>query len=396
MGTGIACPSWAQAQNSRRDFVDSADAEAAPPAGSGRRQVVQYFPSEPGEDGGVETQSYREFEQAGEASLLDSDTFASENDPAWSASERFSRRKFLDVIPVQYPLDNSAYEGEDPIGREPKDAEGDWRSSSVDRPAEELALEEQPWIDWYKVTLLSQTLPSSSQGLGITSFDLRGTLKFGRWPFLFVTPRAGLHSLSGPSTPDLPAQLYDFSLDTTVYLPLNDRWTVQLSAAPSVFSDFQASKNAFRMVGRGLVFYRWSPELQLAGGFLYLGRKDIVALPAAGFIYTPNDDLKYDIIFPKPRIGYRYTHNEVRERWVYTTGELGGGSWAVQRTSGADDVATIRDYQLLMGIEHKQPNALNWQIEAGYVFSRKLEYLSSPGVYTQFPSTAVLRVIMSF
>lgn len=149
------------------------------------------------------------------------------------------------------------------------------------------------------------------------------------------------------------------------------------------------------MVGRGLIYYRWSQELQLAGGFVYLGRQDITALPAAGFIWTPNDDVKFDIMFPKPKIGYRYTHNEERERWVYVMGELGGGSWAVQRSSGVDDVATYSDYQLLLGIENKMPTALSWQIEAGYVFSRQLQYLSSPAV-TNFPSTAVLRLVLSY
>ena len=57
---------------------------------------------------------------------------------------------------------------------------------SVDRPDEDLPLEEQPWIEWHKITLQTQTMTAGAEGLGITSFDLRGTLKFARWPFLFV------------------------------------------------------------------------------------------------------------------------------------------------------------------------------------------------------------------
>ncbi len=131
------------------------------------------------------------------------------------------------------------------------------------------------------------------------------------------------------------------------------------------------------------------------GGFVYLGRKDVVALPAAGLVYTPTDDLKFDLMFPKPRAGYRYHHDLERERWVYCSGELGGGSWAVRRINGDDDVATYRDFQLLVGIEHKEPGVINWQLEGGYAFSRRVEYISKTGD-TDLPSTAVLRVVLSY
>ncbi len=395
-GVGIIEPDWVMAQHSGRKAVEISPAEAAPPADSGEPQPYQFFPRAAAVEDSTDSFSGIEQVSAGETSEPDAEPATGLESEAWEASERFSPSRFRETIPIQYPLDNSAYEGEDPLGRDPEDQEGDWLESSVHRPDETLPLEDQPWVEWYKITLTAQTLPTGDEGLGITSLDLKGTLKFARWPFLFVSPRVGLHSLNGPSTTDLPAQLYDFSLDTTFYLPLNDRWTVIASATPSLFSDFQATKNSLRMAGRGIVLYRWSPQLQLTGGFLYLGRKDIAALPIAGFIYTPNEDVKLDIMFPKPKAAYRYTQDQDRERWVYLSGELGGGSWAVRRASGADDVASYRDLQLLVGIEHKQPKALNWQMEGGYVFSRNVQYLSSPGVMTTLPATAVLRVILSY
>ena len=394
-GVGIIPPDWALAQTSGGKTIDFPSAESAPPADIGEEQPYLFFPRAAAVEGSPESFSAIEHLSAANSVDTDSEPATGLDSEAWDASERFSPSRFRETIPIQYPLDNSAYEGEDPLGRDPEDAEGNWRGASVHRPDEGLPLEDQPWVEWYKFYLTTQTLPSDGQGLGVTSLDLKGTLKFARWPFLFVSPRVGVHFLDGPSTTDLPPQLYDFSLDTTVYLPLNDRWTIQASATPSLFSDLVATQNSVRMVGRGLVFYRWSPELQLAGGFMYLGRKDIAAVPAAGFIYTPNEDVKYDILFPKPKVAYRYTHNESRERWAYVTGELGGGSWAVRRASGADDVATIRDYQLLVGIEQKQPESLNWQLEAGYVFSREVQFMSKLGDVT-LPSTAVLRVVLSF
>ena len=277
LGAGILTSDWAHAQESDSEVVDSPEVDTAHPADSGDHEVFQFLPRAAVEDEGsaallsIETGTDEEF------GPTDEETIAPDNEGAWSASERFSSRSFLETVPVQYPLDNNAYEGEDPTGQDPEDAEGDWRSSSVDRPEEALPLEEQPWIDWHKFTLQSQVIPGGGQGMGITSFDLRGTLKFARWPFLFVTPRTGLHFVDGPATTDLPARLYDYSLDATIYLPVNERWTVQASVTPSLFTDLKAYQNSFRMVGRGLAFYRWSPELQFAGGFVYLGRKDIVA-----------------------------------------------------------------------------------------------------------------------
>ncbi len=399
IGVGIIEPDWVMAQHSGRKTVRIPPADVALPADLGQPKSFQFFPRAAEVEDSAHIFSEIDQVNAEESSEPDAEPATDLESDTWDAAERFSPGRFRQTVPIQYPLDDSAYEGEDPLGRDPEDAEDakeEWLESSVHRPDETLPLDDQPWVEWYKITLTAQTLPTGDAGLGITSLDLKGTLKFARLPFLFVSPRVGLHSLDGPSTTDLPPQLYDFSLDTTAYLPLNDRWTVIASVAPSLFGDLHATKNSFRMAGRGIVLYRWSPQLQLTGGFLYLGRKDIAALPVAGFIYTPNEDVKLDIMFPKPKAAYRYTHDPEYERWVYLSGELGGGSWAVRRANGADDVASYRDLQLLVGIEHKQSNALNWQLEAGYVFSRSVQYLSAPGVITSLPETAVLRVILSY
>ncbi len=46
------------------------------------------------------------------------------DDQAWNAAERFSRSNFRDTIPIQYPLDDSAYEAETPTGEDPDSANG--------------------------------------------------------------------------------------------------------------------------------------------------------------------------------------------------------------------------------------------------------------------------------
>ena len=63
------------------------------------------------------------------------------------------------------------------------------------------------------------------------------------------------------------------------------------------------------------------------------------------------------------------------------SGELGGGSWAIERSTGADDVASYRDLRLITGIEVKFNDKSSWRVEGGYVFGRELEYVSKIGNY---------------
>jgi hypothetical protein len=79
-----------------------------------------------------------------------------------------------------------------------------------------------------------------------------------------------------------------------------------------------------------------------------------------------------------------------RENWVYLVGEMGGGTWAVERPDGRDDLLTYRDLRLLFGWENipprphpLRPPALGrrLQVEAGWVFGRELEFEDSGLTY---------------
>jgi len=150
-----------------------------------------------------------------------------------------------------------------------------------------------------------------------------------------------------------------------------------------------------RLPGRALAFWKYSDTLTLTGGILYLDRDDVNAIPSAGLLWNPNADWKFELAAPRPRIAWRFSHDDESARWAYLVGEFGGGTWAVRRASGLNDVATLSDYRVMAGYERKWVSGRGWLVEAGYVFSRTLEYTSTPEEI-QLPSTAIVRLGITF
>lgn len=284
---------------------------------------------------------------------------------------------------VQYPMEDSAARDDDPEGHY---AEPRWNPFPF-LSAPSACTPDERGLIWKERSVTTTTLPGTYGNLGITTFDFRTVAYLGQFPILQVAPRFGWHLLGGPDTTDVPPQLYDTGVDTSLFLPLGSRWSFWGMVGPSLFTDGQnLTSQAFRMTGRALLFYQLSETTKLSAGFLYLGRADVKALPAGGVIYKPNDRLKAELLFPKPKVAYRLSLNGGIERWCYLAGEFGGNTWAVERTSGADDLLTYRDYRLIAGFEHVQQDAWRWLLEAGFVFGRKISYTSGLGDVTLSPT----------
>lgn len=300
-------------------------------------------------------------------------------------------------VPIQYPLDDDAYRGlpEAYPGQEPPS----WAPPIIGGPAGEDCDGgecDTRTVAWKSGKAAFTHVLGGGSSFGMTTLDVRGTLEFPQWPGVFVTPQFGWHFLSGPSSTDVPPRLFDASLDVSLWRPIGEAWLLQFSLAPSLFTDGDnTSSDMLRMIGRFMAYYTASPVCQLVGGIVYLDRQDVPVLPAAGVIYTPREDLRYELLFPKPRIAWRQYFNASWQQWAYVTGELGGGSWAVQRTGGADDIFTYRDLRFVLGVERKMTAGHAWYAEGGYVFGREIEYESDVG-NRSLSDTAFVRVGASF
>jgi len=247
-----------------------------------------------------------------------------------------------------------------------------------------------------QVMFTSTWMPGGgANGLGITDLWLQSTFGF---PLptpdspLLLTPSFEAQFLDGPTSPDLPPRLYDAALQFRYLRKFTPEFGIDLAVSPGMHGDFEPnSGREFRIPSRAIGAYDWDPELQIVFGVAYLDREDINWLPVGGVIWTPNDCTRVEAIVPRPRFSRRFCYDGITEDWWYVAGEFGGGSYGIQRANGTPDVATTSDYRILLGLEQKTCDGINGRVEIGYVFGRKVEYLSGTPTFNPDP-TFLLRV----
>jgi hypothetical protein len=229
--------------------------------------------------------------------------------------------------------------------------------------------------------ILVSWLPRGKSGFGSLDVDVWSTFGF---PFptreapLLVTPEFENHYLDGPRSPvDLPSEIYDSSVQFRHMRRFSPRFAMDLAVTPGWHGDYDGNfSDGFRLPSRALGIWTWNPEVQLLLGVLYMDRNDVNWLPAGGVIWSPDNDSRYELIVPRPRIARRFYADYESEEWWYVSGELGGGTYAVQRESGAQDIVTLSDLRLIFGLERKTLCGFNRRLELGYVFARQIEYES--------------------
>lgn len=266
------------------------------------------------------------------------------------------------------------------------------------------APEDNGWWFTRKTTSLSGTyIAGDGDKLGIADFGVSSSFSLNSLPLLSLTPAYQMLFLNGPETTDLPGTLYRANLDIAWFQPLSEQWFLQLAITPGVAADFETnSSEMVRVMGRALAFYQAGPEWKWAFGVVYLDREDLPVIPAVGVIYTPTPDIKFDFMFPKPRFAYRYREQPGKEHWWYIGAEIGGGSYAIERTIGTTeftDVVSIGELKAMMGLEFKtgtDPKNLDLLFyEIGVVFNRDVEYESGIGDYSP-DSTLLVRAGLVF
>ena len=237
----------------------------------------------------------------------------------------------------------------------------------------------------------------------VHTLELNGTFAF---PFyynaapLLITPGFAVNYLEGPSPssggPDLPPRVYDAYLDVGWRPQLTPWFSADLGVRPGVHSDFdEFTSDAFRIQGRALGIFTVNPQVQIVAGILYLDRRDIKLLPAGGVIWTPNEDSRLEILFPRPKLAQRVTNIGNTEWWVYLAAEYGGGSWAVERKAG-DDAFDYNDYRVMVGLEWMNFSGWHGYIEAGYVFERELAEFESHRPDFDLDDTFMLRSALAY
>jgi hypothetical protein len=245
---------------------------------------------------------------------------------------------------------------------------------------------------------------NGTQELGIDDLALSGTLAI---PFLYnaapllVRPGFAVHYWegpvsTGPGTPDMPPRTYDAFLEAG-WKPVVTPWlSGDLRMSVGYYSDFSKyDSDAIRIRGSGLAIFTLSARFAVVAGVDYINRLEIKLLPAGGVIWTPNPDTRWEILFPNPKLANRITTWGNTDVWLYVGGEYGGGTWAIQRQSLAEDVVDYNDFRVFLGTEFIGYTGMKGWFEVGFVWNRDLVYLS--GTPTFNPNeTIMLRAGVSY
>lgn len=203
--------------------------------------------------------------------------------------------------------------------------------------------------------------------------------------FLFSPTFALDHFYDMPDTLEMADSLYRVGLNVTWMTDINDFWRVMLFVTPGVATDFEtSSSDMFRLPGGGVAVWTPTPQWQFSFGVLYTAMEEWSVIPLAGATWQPNENWKFDISFPKPKISRKVESpfSALGPLWIYVAGEYAGGTWAVELAE-REDLATYRELRLMFGVERAKPKIgeLNFQFEIGLAFCRKLEFDDSPITY---------------
>lgn len=232
-------------------------------------------------------------------------------------------------------------------------------------------------------------LASSADQFGWFSFNYAPYKKSG-YRSGFITG-FNLHLLSGPTNVALPSRLYDFSFGYQTRGRIQDAMSYDLASTVGVFSDFEDSaRDGVRYPGHAVGMLHYTPEFDLVFGVDYLSRDDVKILPVIGFSWRPRsmEDVRVDMVFPRPRIDYALTDSNR----IYLAGRFGGGTWDIEFPDDSNDVMTYRDLQILLGFESRNAKNACSAIEFGYVFDRSLEFRTLTGK-TEFDNAFLLRFV---
>lgn len=218
---------------------------------------------------------------------------------------------------------------------------------------------------------------------------------------IIITPSYELHFLERPIGFDLPPRLHDIALDLHVFRVFANTWIADVAITPGLYADDHSfdRSDAQRLNGRALGVYAPTLDLKWVLGVTYVNGAWAKVVPVAGVVFTPNDDVSYELVFPRPRVAWRLANSRVPgkdEYWFYFQGEFANTIWAFEQVDGTPDMLAYRDFRVLVGLEHKVIGGISNRIEVGYVFNRDMKIASVSADDISLDNSLLLRAGISY
>ncbi|MDR0703440.1 MAG: hypothetical protein LBF88_00460 [Planctomycetaceae bacterium] len=222
------------------------------------------------------------------------------------------------------------------------------------------------------------------KGLGVTQLDLSAMFALP-----LTTPDSPLIITPSFQTTFFDPKISSIATNKALYTTgfdfrwikpvVRNKWTFDLGVAVQYSGDFKVEgSKALRFPAHIATVWNCNPRLKVILGVVYLDRKDDYNwLPMAGLIWTPQEEISVELVFPRIRIAERVywfgsAASDESSDWVYAAFELGGGSWGYENQRIADSIE-YRDLKLLLGYERRCASGMTLGFEFGYMFERKYE-----------------------
>lgn len=246
---------------------------------------------------------------------------------------------------------------------------------AVEDDASEIPVGFGDWLGYNSTSGDSTWVTGSGNSLGIYSLEAYPSLDLDDERSLAIG--TGIHFVNGPIVTDLPPRLFDIQMAYNSRRAFDNNVVLDYRVGVGIFTDFEGSaRKGVRFPGHIVSYYEWHPWLVSVFGVESLDRDDISVLPVGGVVWRPRNNLIIEAVFPKPKLNLRLNNKYA----TYITGELGGGTWAIERANFVNDNATYRDLRLMWGIQDFEDG--DDSVEFGWAFSRRLEYRSSVGNFS--------------
>ena len=231
---------------------------------------------------------------------------------------------------------------------------------------------DEPFSTYRSETSSSAWMPGSGDQFGWFSITSSPYLRRGNKSG--VTGAANIHWLSGPDSVPLPPRLYDLVIGYQHRDSLSEDFSYDLFASAGLHSDFEDSaRDGKRFPAHAVGSLHMTPNVDLVFGVEYLDRDDLKLLPVYGFsMRNQESNLRFDMVFPRPRIEYTYSNSNR----VFLQATTNGGNWDIEYPNEQNDVINYHDMRITLGFESAAADEEISGLEFNYVFDRQLNFRS--------------------